>query len=200
MAEANQIYDLLEAVITELYYDRSEVGLPAKWVAMMKHSIATACQGFNMNRVLAEYAEKFYVPAKRQIARLSDNDHALLRKALGGEAALLEHWDRVVIRDVSTTVDTKDRVCQGDRVEVRCRVDFHGAPAELFAVELFLRHGDKDEFDVLAMTRGEAEGSSVPYTCTFEIAEHGLLGMSARLRPADAVLQDLHPELIKWAQ
>jgi starch phosphorylase len=176
------------------------VGLPAKWVAMMKHSIATACQGFNMNRVLAEYAEKFYVPAKRQIARLSGNNHALLRGALGGEGALLEHWDRVVIRDVSTTVDTKDRVCQGDRVEVRCRVDFHGAPAELFAVELFLRHGDTDEFDVLAMTRGEAEGSSVPYMCTFEIAEHGLLGMNARLRPADAVLQDLHPELIKWAQ
>lgn len=200
VAEANQIYDLLEAVITELYYDRSEVGLPAKWVAMMKHSIATACQGFNMNRVLAEYTEKFYVPAKRQIAQLSADNHAWLRRALGGEASLLEHWGRVVIRDVSTTVDTKDRVCQGDRVEVRCVVDFLGAPAELFGVELFLRYGDKDEFKVLAMQRGEAEGTSVPYTGTFEIAEHGLLGMNARLRPADPVLQDLHPELIKWAQ
>ena len=35
---------------------------------------------------------------------------------------------------------------------------------------------------------------------SFEIAEHGLLGVNARIRPADPVLRDLHPELIKWAQ
>ena len=200
VAEANQIYDLLEAVITERYYDRSEVGLPTEWVAMMKHSIATACQGFNMNRVLAEYAEKFYVPAKRQIARLSADSYGPLRHALAAEAALLDHWDRVAIRDVSTTVDTKDRVCQGDQVQVRCLVDFNGAAAELFGIELFLRYGGKDDFHVLTMAPGEPEGHSSPYTCTFDIAEHGLLDMNARIRPADPVVQDSHPELVKWAQ
>ena len=200
VAEANQIYDLLEAVITELYYDRSEIGIPTEWVAMMKHSVATACKGFNMNRVLAEYAQKFYLPAKREVARLTADDCGSLHQALAGEAALLSHWERVAIRDVSTTVDTRDRVCQGDEVTVQCAVDLHGAPAELFAVELFLRYGSRDEFHVLTMAPEAPDGQASPYTCTFEIAEHGLLDMNARLRPADPVLQDSHPELIRWAQ
>ncbi|MBN1359077.1 MAG: alpha-glucan family phosphorylase [Sedimentisphaerales bacterium] len=199
-AEANQIYDLLEAVITELYYERSELGIPTAWVEMMRRSIATACRDFNMNRVLAEYSDKFYVPAKRQIGRLSADNHAALRKAVQGELSILEHWDKVAIRDVSTSVDKKDRVCKGERVEVRCTVDFAGAAPELFGVELYLSRSDSDGFRVLEMAGSAAEGSSRSYTCSFDIAEHGLLSMNVRVRPADLVLQDLHPELIKWAQ
>lgn len=200
VAEANQIYDLLESVITELYYDRSEVGVPTEWVAMMKHSVATACRGFNMNRVLDEYSTKFYLPARQQVVRLTADNCGPLRQALAAETALLDQWDRVIVRDVTTSVDTTDRVCQGDRVEVRCLVDFNGAPAGLFGVELFLRYADREGFHILPMTPGNAEGHSVPYTCAFDIAEHGLLDLNARLRPADPVLQDSHPELIKWAQ
>jgi len=200
VAEANQIYDLLEADITEMYYDRSEVGLPTHWVEMMRNSIATACSGFNMNRVLADYARQYYIPAKRQLQSLSANDYEMLRKAFQGRDALLNNWDRVVIRDLFTTVDRKDHVCQGEKVEVRCMVDFHGAPADAFGVELYLSQNKVDEFTVIPMTGGEMQGHSRPYTCSFDIVEHGLLSMNVRLRPADPSLRDSHPELIKWAQ
>lgn len=200
VAEANQIYDLLEAVITEMYYDRNEVGIPTQWVEMMRRSIATACSGFNMNRVLADYARQYYIPAKRQLQSLSANDCEMLRKAFQGRDALLNNWDRVVIRDLSTTVDRKDRVCQGEKVEVRCMVDFHGAPPDAFGVELYLSQNNVDEFTVIPMTGGEMQGHSRPYTCSFDIVEHGLLSMNVRIRPADPILRDSHPELIKWAQ
>ncbi len=199
-AESNQIYDLLEAVISELYYDRNEVGIPTDWVEMMRRSIATACSGFNMNRVLAEYAKKYYVPAKRQLENLSVDDYGPLRKAFRGEDALVRDWEKVTIRDLTTTVDRKDRVCQGEEVEVRCMVDFQGAAADAFGVELYLSPTDSEEFTVIPMTAGEMEGQSRPYTCTFEITEHGLLSMNVRIRPADPILRDSHPELIKWAQ
>jgi len=200
VAEANQIYDLLEAVITEMYYDRSEVGLPTQWVEMMRRSIATACSGFNMNRVLADYTRQYYVPARQQLQKLSANDCEVLRKAFQGQDALLNNWDRVTIRDLSTTVDRKDRVCQGEKVEVRCMVDFHGAPADAFGVELYLSQNNVDEFTVIPMTGGEMQGHSRAYTCSFDIVEHGLLSMNVRLRPADPILRDSHPDLIKWAQ
>ena len=200
VAEANQIYDLLEAVITELYYDRSEVGIPTQWVEMMRNSIATACSGFNMNRVLAEYTRKYYLPARQQVHSLSANDFEPLRKAMQGQDALLNSWDKVTIRDLSTTVDRKDRVCQGEKVEVHCMVDFHGAPVDAFGVELYLSQNNAEEFTVIPMTGGEMEGHSRPYTCSFDIVEHGLLTMNVRLRPADPILRDSHPELIKWAQ
>ena len=199
-AEANQIYDLLEAVITEHYYDRNELGIPGRWVEMMRRSIATACRDFNMTRVLAEYARKFYVPAKQQLDRLTENNHERLKKALEGERPILNFWDKVFIRDLSTTVDKKGRVSTGDRVEVRCVVDFDGLAHDLLSAELYLTRNDSDEFKIIPMEPGEARGASRTYTCAFNIEVHGLLNMSARLRPADPVLQDLHPELIKWAQ
>ncbi len=200
VAEANQIYDLLEAVITEMYYDRSEVGIPTQWVEMMRNSIATACSGFNMNRVLADYTRQYYIPAKRQLQNLSANDYEMLRKAFQGRDALLNNWDRVVIRDLFTTVDRKDHVCQGEKVEVRCMVDFHGAPVDAFGVELYLNQNNVDEFTVIPMTGGEMQGHSRTYTCSFDIVEHGLLSMNVRIRPADPILRDSHPDLIKWAQ
>jgi len=198
-AEANQIYDLLEEVVSECYYDRNEVGLPATWVEMMKRSVSTVCHGFNMNRVLAEYNEKFYLPAKAQVSKLSENNNEPLRKALESEQSMLEYWDRVRIRDLWTSVDKSGRVQKGDPVDVKCTVDFDGAWPDLFAVELTLRESD-DELECITMTQEEGEGSSRTYRCSFEIAEHGLLGINARIRPADPVLRDLHPELIKWAQ
>jgi starch phosphorylase len=199
-AEANQIYDLLEAVITEHYYDRNELGIPGRWVEMMRRSIATACRDFNMTRVLAEYSGKFYGPAKREIARLTGNNRDVLRKALEGEKPILDNWDRVAIRDLSTTVDKKGRVSAGDRVEVRCVVDFDGLAHNLLTAELYLTRNDSDEFKIIPMEPGEAHGSSRTYTCAFNIDGHGLLNMNARLRPADPVLQGLHPELIRWVQ
>ena len=199
VAEANQIYDLLESVITELYYDRNEVGIPTQWVEMMRGSIATACRDFNMNRVLAEYATKFYVPAKERLAQITANDHQALRQAIGGEKSILDHWDRVTIRDLTTSVDKQDRVSKGQRVDVRCTVDFDGAAPELFGVELYLGRSDMDEFRLIPMTVEDGDGPSRSFSCSFDIAKHGLLSMNVRVRPADPVLQDLHPELIKWA-
>jgi starch phosphorylase len=39
-AEAEQVYDLIEDEITELYYDRNEAGVPVRWVQRMKDSIS----------------------------------------------------------------------------------------------------------------------------------------------------------------
>jgi starch phosphorylase len=39
IAEADQVYDLIEDQIAELYYARNELGVPERWVKMMKESI-----------------------------------------------------------------------------------------------------------------------------------------------------------------
>ena len=81
-AEAEQIYDLIEDEITELYYDRNEAGVPVRWVEMMKESISSTCCRFNMNRVLADYIDKFYAAlaghgpgALREQLRASQTSH-----------------------------------------------------------------------------------------------------------------------------
>ena len=136
-AEAEQIYDLIEDEITELYYDRNEAGVPVRWVQMMKESISSICCRFNMNRVLADYVDKFYGPSRVMARELSQDNYGLLRQAVRHGQELLTNWDKITMTGFSTSVDASDVVTEGQRVEVTCRVDLGGVSAGLLAVELF---------------------------------------------------------------
>lgn len=59
-ADAESLYRVLEQEVVPLYYDRDSDGLPRKWIAMMKHSIATLAPQFNSDRMVQEYAERIY--------------------------------------------------------------------------------------------------------------------------------------------
>jgi glycogen phosphorylase len=61
--DADSLYDVLENEIVPLFYTRDANGLPKRWVAMMKNSLATVPATFNTHRMVGEYAEKFYLPA-----------------------------------------------------------------------------------------------------------------------------------------
>jgi starch phosphorylase len=59
-ADAESLYQVLEEKVVPLYYDRDGAGLPRKWIAMMKNSIATLVPEFNSDRMVAEYARRIY--------------------------------------------------------------------------------------------------------------------------------------------
>ncbi len=199
-AEAEQIYALIEEEITELYYDRNEAGVPVRWVQMMKESISSVCCRFNMNRALADYVEKFYLPSRETMRELARDHHKPLREALRSAQEILRNWDRITIAGFSTSVDKKEMITEGERVEVTCTVSLNGAPAELFEVELFYLLRDRNEYGVIPMRSRGAENGRGVFECTFDIAGRGLLSMNARIKPSAPILQDLYPDLVKWAQ
>jgi starch phosphorylase len=198
-AEAEQIYDLIESEISELYYDRNEAGVPTRWVEMMKQSVSSVCCQFNMNRVLAEYMDKFYAPSKALTEELARNNHESLKQALQSAEEITRLWDSIKIGGLTTSVDKKDVLAEGERVEVTCAVDLDGAPAGLFDVELFYMLRDTGEYRVIPMRPRNASSRPVVFECGFEIAGRGLLSINARIKPSSPILQDLHPDLVKWA-
>jgi glycogen phosphorylase len=56
-ADAAALYDVLEREVIPAYYDR------ARWVDLMRNSIAQLGARFNTNRMLIEYVETMYIPA-----------------------------------------------------------------------------------------------------------------------------------------
>src|SRR5207244_2938033 len=59
-SDAASVYRLLEEEVVPAYHDRRE-----DWVSMMKASIARVGARFTSARMVAEYVERFYVPASR---------------------------------------------------------------------------------------------------------------------------------------
>jgi starch phosphorylase len=198
-AEAEQIYGLIEDEITEAYYDRNEAGVPMRWVQMMKESISSICCRFNMNRVLADYIDKFYAPSRVAATELAQNDYEPLKQAIRDGQEILALWDKIVVTSFSTSVDKSEVVTEGQKIEVRCTVDLQGAAPDAFAVELFYTLQEPSEHRVLRMQPQDAQKARAVFSCAFEVAGRGQLSMNARIKPASPILQDLYPDLIKWA-
>jgi hypothetical protein len=113
---------------------------------------------------------------------------------------LLANWDKIVVTGFSTSVDAGDVVTEGQRVEVTCKADLHGVPASLLVVELFYMLAEQNERKIVPMRPKSVPEAPGVFGCAFDIDGRGQLSMNARIRPASPILQDLYPDLVKWAQ
>jgi starch phosphorylase len=62
-ADADALYAVLEQQVLPAYYERDEAGLPQRWIALMRESIAELGPRFGTARMVAEYVERLYLPA-----------------------------------------------------------------------------------------------------------------------------------------
>jgi starch phosphorylase len=62
-AEARQLMDLLEHEIVPLFFDRDRDGVPARWLQYAAASIEYMAPTFSAQRMVREYAERFYQAA-----------------------------------------------------------------------------------------------------------------------------------------
>jgi starch phosphorylase len=62
-ADAEALYALLEEHVLPAFYERDDAGLPQRWIALMRESIAGLGSRFGTARMVAEYVERLYVPA-----------------------------------------------------------------------------------------------------------------------------------------
>lgn len=197
-ADANQLYDLLEHQITEIYYNRIETDLSPVWVKMMKDSIYSVCSNFNINRVLSDYLKKCYIPSIKATADISGNNYALLRKAARQEQNVLKHWDDIQPAHFTTNLEKKDHITEGESVEIECGVKFGQADPKLFTVELFYIYDQAENYKVLTMQQTGTKAGLTYYKYSLQITNYGPQSLNVRIKPANAILRDIHPELIKW--
>ncbi len=62
-ADAQDLYRILEQELIPAYYERDGHQLPARWIQLMRNSIASTIWRFSTTRMLHEYVERLYLPA-----------------------------------------------------------------------------------------------------------------------------------------
>jgi starch phosphorylase len=62
-ADAEALYAVLEEQVLPAYYERDEAGVPQRWIALMRESIAELGPRFGTARMVAEYVDRLYLPA-----------------------------------------------------------------------------------------------------------------------------------------
>jgi glycogen phosphorylase len=68
-ADADALYAVLEEQVLPAFYERDEAGIPQRWIALMRESIAELGPRFGTARMAAEYVERLYLPAHEGAAR-----------------------------------------------------------------------------------------------------------------------------------
>ncbi len=70
-ADAEALYAVLEQQVLPAYYERDEDGLPQRWIALMRESIAELGPRYGTARMVTEYVERLYLPAHEAASRVA---------------------------------------------------------------------------------------------------------------------------------
>src|SRR5215213_6325124 len=119
--ESQALYDILEKEIIPLFYRRSIDNFPREWIARMKACMRKLAPVFNTNRMVREYAEKFYVPALHRSLTLGENNMARAIALAHAKDSMRHRWGGVKVIGVHTSGNGHYKV--GDAMQVEALID-----------------------------------------------------------------------------
>ena len=138
--EAERLYDLLENEIIPEFYDRDEQGIPRRWMARVRESMARLAPEYSTNRMMKDYLEKYYLPASAAYRERTAPPgpgrppQGVAADLEAWRALLDEHWD--AIRFVDYSVQTEPDPA-GDMHVFTAEVALGEIPPRAVLVELY---------------------------------------------------------------
>lgn len=99
--DAHSLYATLENQVIPTYYRRDN-GLPSDWVQMMKSSIRTIAPIFSTERMVTEYAERYYLPTGARGRIFAANGSEVAERVQAFKRFVHDNWSKVHFVSVST--------------------------------------------------------------------------------------------------
>ena len=81
-----------------LYYERNGYGYSENWVKKSKTSMRTLMPRFNAQRMVMDYVQKYYGPAKHQLQVLEGHDFSRARELAAWRKTVAQHWSGASLR------------------------------------------------------------------------------------------------------
>jgi starch phosphorylase len=201
--ESQLLYNLLEQEIIPTYYERGRDGLPREWISLMKNSMRDLGKAFSSQRMLVEYAEKFYLPALSNYRRMTDEKYAGVKDLASYFAKLDGAWEAIRVVQTPRIPDRDLKV--GDSMEVTASVNLGTLGPEAVRVEIY--HGTMNNAGqiepasrVAMVHAGTTDDAKVhQYTAVVKCERAGKQGLAVRLLPNHAALtREFVPGYVIW--
>jgi len=138
--DAQDLYTALEQQVVPEFYDRDERGIPRRWLARIRASMAGLAPTFSSNRMVREYAERVYVGAAERFHERVDGGARLAKELRAWQQALESHWNEI-------RVGKSDFATRQGAIDFKVSVDLGRVPPDAVRVELFAdTPGDEPPF------------------------------------------------------
>ena len=94
-ADADSLYSILEREVIPEFYERDGRGIPAKWVARIRESMARLTPQYSANRAVREYTDHYYVPAAAAFNARADQHGKAGADLIAWQRKLAAEWNGV---------------------------------------------------------------------------------------------------------
>jgi starch phosphorylase len=175
--EAQELYATLETKVIPEFYQRDQDGMPSRWLARIRESMARLTPEFSASRAIREYTESHYVPAACEYRNRAAKDSALGVDLLQWQQESARQWKDVRFGNVG--IQTHD--------------DHH-----YFQVQVFFGNVHPDELTVELYANPSRGGTSYVETMTagkLGLDSHGTATFSAQVS-ATRPVSDYTPRII----
>jgi starch phosphorylase len=139
--EAETMYSLLEQEVVPEFYERADNGVPSKWLARVRESMARLTPQFSANRAIRNYTEEHYLPAASGYCQRAANNSALGAEVLQWQHRIAQGWNTVHFGSIhSETHDERHffqvQVWPGDLSACDLKVELYADPRAEHAAEI----------------------------------------------------------------
>ena len=190
--ESAALYDLIENSVRVRYYDHRDAdAVPTRWVAMVRHTLASLGPQVLASRMLRDYVLGYYGPAARSVRATLADDLSTVRQLSSWLNGVKQAWPGVRVLHTES-LGMGDSPELGQQVLIRAGVDLGGLPASALRVQAVF--GRVDEHDTItdgAVTTlepaGDADGAAL-FEGTISLARTGSFGYGVRVVPSSPLL------------
>ncbi len=154
--DAASLYHLLQRVVAPTYYRRNESGFSDEWVGISKRAMISSIPHFNTDRMVAEYTERFYVPASEHGKRLAANTFKHAKALAEWKAKVRKSWSKISLHMLSgSDSENEFDTTYGKELQLSIKVDLDSLSADDVQVEVMLlrptREGGFKPYRVVGM-------------------------------------------------
>ncbi len=191
-AEAEAVYALLEQHVIPEFYERNQQGVPTRWVARVRESMARLTPEYSANRAVREYTEKHYLPGAAGYCARAAQGGRLGADILAWQQELARDWNGVSFGAV--TAQPHDGATRVEAAVYLGKLD----PGAV-RVELFANQPGEDGPVRIEMSRGaQLPGDGFLYAASLA-GDRPLSDFTARVIPDHANAQvPLEAHQILW--
>ena len=191
--EAAALYDLIENRVAPRFYDTDETGVPRRWVAMMRHTLATLGPKVLATRQVQDYTTQLYLPAAQASRAVTDRDYAGARELATYRSRITSQWPTLHVDHVESS-GVSDAPQIGDTFHIRAFVSLGVLRPE--DVEVQVVYGKVDANDQLTHTATRTlapaevyEDGRHRFEGDLRILRTGSFGYTVRIVPTHPLLE-----------
>jgi starch phosphorylase len=185
--EAAALYELLGSQVAPLYYDRNEDGVPAAWLAMVRHTLAALGPDVQATRMVREYVGTYYLPAARSAISVSAENHRGARELAAYEARLKAAWPHISVTSTEMSVNGAEAPIIGAPITITATVELAGLDPDDVEVQAVVGKVNESG-DLHDTVTHPMKPTDTTYTAEVPLPHAGALGYTVRILPHHPLL------------